>query len=420
MCNNNGHCRQFDVGTMCPSFRVTREEQHLTRGRANTLRLALAGRLDADGLASEAVREALELCVGCKGCKRECPTGVDMARMKIEFLAHYKARHGHTLRDRLIGRLPDYAAFLARVPGLANLRDTLPGAKALSERLLGLSAKRSLPRWRADTFWRARDGVAWANGAEALQAHAAGKKAVILFVDTFNGAFEPENALACARVLAAAGYRVHAVGKPKGQLCCGRTYLSVGMVDKARAKARELVGALEEFARHGLPIVGLEPSCLLTLRDEACALGLGEAAQTVAAQALLFEEFLAREARAGRFAPKLKAAEQPILVHAHCHQKAFGAVAPILEVLRLIPGANPRLIESSCCGMAGSFGYEAEHHAVSMQMAELTLLPAVRAAPDAVVVADGTSCRHQIWDGTRRRALHAALILDRHAIETTA
>ncbi len=415
MCNNNGQCRQFDAGTMCPSFRVTRDEQHATRGRANTLRLALSGQLGPDALTGAGVAEAMDLCVGCKGCKRECPTGIDMARMKIEFLAHYKGRHGHTVRDQLFARLPDYSAFASRIAWLANCRDALPGARRIGQWVLGLSAKRSLPRWRADTFWRAANSVAWADRAAILNAAAAGDKAVVLFVDTFNGSFERENALAAARVLIAAGYLVHAVGKRRGHYCCGRTCLSLGMVARAKSKVRELIAALEEFARRKLPIIGLEPSCLLTLRDEALVMNLGEAAQLVASQAMLFEEFVARESRAGRFALELRRAGQPILLHAHCHQKAFAAVSPILEVLRLIPEAQPRLIEGSCCGMAGSFGYEAAHHEISMRMAELTLLPAIRAEPQAIVVADGTSCRHQIFDGAQRAAIHVARLLDQLA-----
>jgi len=413
MCNNNGHCRQFDAGTMCPSFRVTRDEQHLTRGRANTLRLALSGQLGADALTGDPLYEAMDLCVGCKACKRECPTGVDMAKMKVEFLAHYKARHGHNLKDHMIARLPDYANLLSRMPWLPNLRDTLPGAKWLSERLLGLSAKRSLPRWRSDTFWRLPRPSAEASGEATLRAAAAGHKAAVLFVDTFNGTFESENALAAVRVLRAAGYIVHALAKDGAHYCCGRTYLSSGMVERAKHKARELVGAAEAFARAGIAIVGLEPSCLLTLRDETLVMGMGESAAVVASQALLFEEFISREARAGRFSLDFQAAERPVLLHAHCHQHAFGAVDPTLEVLRLIPGAKPQLIDSSCCGMAGSFGYEASHHRVSMEMAEAKLLPAVRAAPDAIVIADGTSCRHQIFDGARRAAMHSARLLER-------
>jgi FAD/FMN-containing dehydrogenase/Fe-S oxidoreductase len=440
MCNNNGHCRKFDAGTMCPSWRVTRDEQHLTRGRANTLRLALSGQFQgqlpgrisnqrtgeapgehaADAFTSEAVHDALDLCVGCKGCKRDCPTGVDMARMKIEFLAHYKARHGHTLKDRLVAYLPDYAAQMSRFAGVMNLRDALPGAAWLSERLLGLSARRALPRWRRDTFWRRageRDVAAMLSSAEAtIQAARAGAKAAVLFVDTFNGTFESENAVAAVRVLRASGYTLHALGRSGvdgRHHCCGRTFLAGGFVAEAKAKAGALIDALFPFADASVPIVGLEPSCLLTLRDEALVMGLGERAHTVAGQARLFEEFLAEEVRTGRFALRLRAAGAPILLHGHCHQKAFDAVTPVLAVLRLIPDARPELIESSCCGMAGSFGYEARHHDVSMAMAELSLLPALRRQPGAIVVADGTSCRQQIQHGAQRDAVHVARLLER-------
>lgn len=413
MCNNNGHCRKFDAGTMCPSYRVTRDEQHLTRGRANTLRMAISGQLGPDAFTSEQMHDTMDLCVSCKGCKRDCPTGVDMAKMKVEFLSHYKAKHGWTLKDRLVAKLPDYAAFASGLPWLMNLRDRLPGAAALSERWFGFSAKRTLPRWRADTFWKTGDRSMFSSAADTLAHAAAGGKAAVLFVDTFNGTFESENAWAAARVLKAAGYRLHTVEKRGGHHCCGRTYLASGMVAEAKAKAGALIDALHPFAAAGIAIVGLEPSCLLTLRDEALVMGLGKPAEVVGAQALLFEEFVAREAKAGRLALELRAADAPILLHGHCHQKAFGAVSPILDVLRMIPGAKPELIESSCCGMAGSFGYEAKHHEVSMQMAEAALLPAIRKQPDAVVVADGTSCRHQIADGAQREAVHVALLLDR-------
>ena len=444
MCNNNGHCRKFDAGTMCPSYRVTRDEKHLTRGRANTLRLALSGQLggqigapspqpspaygrgsrsEADLLplpyagegwgegALEAVRETMDLCVGCKGCKRDCPTGVDMAKMKVEFLHHYKARYGYSFKDKLVAYLPDYAAWASRFAPLLNLRDRIPGLAALSEKLFGFSARRILPQWKTKNFFNSIPVSA--TRSEVLAA----SKPVVLFVDTFNGYFEAENAISALKVLQAAGYTAHVATKTIADgkaLCCGRTFLASGMVDEAKAKARELVDALLPFAEKGIAIVGLEPSCLLTLRDEMLVMGLGEAAQTISRHALLLEEFLAREAAAGQL-ETLKAAlepvTRPILLHGHCHQKAFGAVSPIIEVLKLIPGAKPELIESSCCGMAGSFGYEAGHYEVSMQMAELSLLPAVRRQPDAIVVADGTSCRHQIRDGAQREAIHVAVLL---------
>ena len=413
MCNNNGHCRKFDAGTMCPSYRVTRDEQHLTRGRANTLRLALSGQLGADALTGVAVRDALDLCVSCKGCKRDCPTGVDMAKMKLEVLAQRRARGERTLKDAVFSRLPDYAGIASSLPWLANSRDHVPGLAALSEKVFGLSAKRRLPRWRRDTFARSAASLGLANREEALAA----TKAAVLFVDTFNAIFETENAHAAVRVLRSAGYAVHVASASDGRaLCCGRTHLAVGNVDAARRKARALLDALLPFAQRGIAIVGLEPSCLLTLRDEMLSMNLGHDAATLADHALLFEEFIARESRAGRFAARFKPATQAMLVHGHCHQKAFGAMQPVLDVLRLIPDAAPSLIDSSCCGMAGSFGYEASHHAVSMQMAELNLLPAVRAAPEALIVADGTSCRHQIADAASRQALHVARVLADHLV----
>ncbi len=417
MCNNNGHCRKFDAGTMCPSYRVTRDEKHLTRGRANTLRLALSGQLEGlnvqDAFTSDTVKDALDLCVGCKGCKRDCPTGVDMAKMKVEFLHHYKARHGYSFKDKLVAYLPDYAPWASRLAPLLNLRDKIPGLAALSEKLTGLSAKRTLPQWKTRTFFNS--APAGATREEVLVA----TKPVVLFVDTFNGYFESDNAVSALKVLQAAGYTAHVATKKIADgknLCCGRTYLASGMVDEAKAKARELVAALLPFAEKGIAIVGLEPSCLLTLRDEMLVMGLGEAAQTISQHALLLEEFLAREAAAGKLdelKAKLQPTDKPILLHGHCHQKAFGAVSPIIDVLKLIPGAQPELIESSCCGMAGSFGYEASHYEVSMQMAELSLLPAVRKQPNAIVVADGTSCRHQIKDGAQREAIHVAVLLAR-------
>ncbi len=409
ICNNNGHCRKFDAGTMCPSYRVTRDERHVTRGRANTLRLALSGQLGEGALTSQAMHDTLDLCVSCKGCRRECPTGVDMAKMKVEFLAHYKQARGFSLKDRLVAHLPDYADTLSHIPRWANLRDRVPLIRWFSEKLVGLSARRALPRWRSDTFWAAHDQSLFSSREAAI---AAAPKAAALFVDTFNATFESENAHAAARVLKKAGYTIYLVEKDRGHHCCGRTFLAAGMVDKAKDKLSALLADVLPLAEAGVAIVGLEPSCLLTLRDEALCMGFGDRAKTVSTQALLLEEFLAREAKAGRFSLPLKSAPAPILLHGHCHQKAFGAVAPILEVLRLIPGASPELIETSCCGMAGSFGYDADHYDVSMQMAELSLLPAVRKNPDAILVADGTSCRHQIAHGAGARARHVAVLLD--------
>ena len=426
MCNNNGHCRKFDAGTMCPSYRVTRDEQHLTRGRANTLRLALSNQLEGQALVSKAVKDAMDLCVGCKGCKRECPTGVDMAKMKIEFLSHYQKEHGLSLRDRLFAYLPTHAHHITKIPGLPtllNLRNRIPLLALLGERLLGISAKRSLPQWNTKTIWNNPHNR---YGLEEWRVKSfAGQKLVVLFADTFNGQFESENLEAAAEVLEAAGYWVYIPRKPEGHYCCGKTLLSNGLVDEAKVQAKELLDHLSIYAREGISIIGLEPACILSLRDEYLMMGLGEQAEMVAKHSFTFEEFLMQEAaiqpnNSHHSHPnnlKLKATQQEILVHGHCHQKAFEVVQPVLEVLKMIPGANPKLIESSCCGMAGSFGYEAEHEKISMQMAEISLLPSIRNAPHAIIVADGSSCRHQIHDGTKRQALHIAKVLKMHLKE---
>jgi FAD/FMN-containing dehydrogenase/Fe-S oxidoreductase len=395
MCNNNGTCRKFDADVMCPSFRATRDEQHLTRGRANTLRLALTGQLGPDALAGDEVAEALSLCVSCKGCKRECPTGVDMAKMKIE-ASHARAKkHGIRLKDRIIAELPRWAPWAAKLPGLANLRDTIPGLAALSERALGLAAGRSLPRFRRDAF---RDAEARHDGAG---------QEVILFADTFNRYYEPENLRDAVTVLGAAGFRVTPAAAADGRpLCCGRTYLAAGMVDEARAEARR---TLEALSGSDAPVLGLEPSCLTTLRDEFLSLLPGPQAEALAARAELATAFLAK-----RDLPLKPAGVARAHIHGHCHQKAFGGFAPAVQGLRRIPGLMVTPIASSCCGMAGSFGYEARNLEVSRAMAELSLLPAVRAAaPEDVILADGTSCRHQIRDLGGREAMHSIRLLAR-------
>jgi FAD/FMN-containing dehydrogenase/Fe-S oxidoreductase len=406
MCNNNGTCRKADPGVMCPSYRVTGDEKDVTRGRANSLRLAITGQLGPDALTSDAMKSTMDLCVGCKGCKRECPTGVDMAKMKIEFQHHWVRRHGLTLKDRLVAYLPRYAPFASLLGPLLNLRDRLPGLAALSERLTGFSARRRLPEWRRDP-WRAGDAGIAASGTA---------REVVLLVDTFNTWFEPENARAAQRVLTAAGYRVTVAQAAEGgrPLCCGRTFLSTGLVEQARAELTRTLSVLLPFAQRGVPIIGLEPSCLLTLRDELKSVLPGAAADTLAGGSFLFEEFLASEHRAGRLELPLGPLDAKTAhLHGHCHQKAFGLVPDVVGVLRLVPGLEVKLIDGSCCGMAGAFGYEASHYDVSMAMAEQTLLPAVRAAdPEALIVADGTSCRHQIRDGGGRTAVHVARVLE--------
>jgi FAD/FMN-containing dehydrogenase/Fe-S oxidoreductase len=403
MCNNNGACRKLEGGVMCPSYRATRNEKDVTRGRANTLRLAISGQLGPNALASDEMMDTMKLCVSCKACRHECPTGVDMAKMKIEVLAARNAKRGLSLRDRLVGFLPHYAPLFARLAPLANWRNQSPLLRALLERVAGISAKRALPAWRRDIFKPDIETFGPADGGE-----------VVLFADTFNRAYERENLDAALRVLVEGGYRVH-LPKPADNgrpLCCGRTFLSAGLVDHARSELDRLVATYAPFAARGVPIVGLEPSCLLTLRDELLSLRSDDTAKNISAHALLFEEFLVREAAAGRLRLPLGPVGDKAVVHGHCHQKSFGAFKPVEQVLRLIPGLNVETIESSCCGMAGAFGYGADTYQTSIEMAELSLLPAVRRADAAaLVVADGTSCRHQIKDGTDRAALHVARVL---------
>lgn len=386
MCNNNGACRKSTGGGMCPSFRATGDERDLTRGRANTLRLALTGRLGADAFTSDEMAAAMRLCVGCKACKSECPMSVDMARMKTEVQAARHARNGASLRDRLIAHLPRLAPVAARLGPLGNATRWTPG---LLERVAGISAKRRLPRFR-----RPYAGT--------------GDGEVLLFADTFNRYFDPETLKAARRVLERTGVTVGVASRPGRPLCCGRTYLSAGMIDKARAELTRSTDVFRAALDSGKTIVGLEPSCTLMFRDEAPDLIPGWSADD-GMRVLTFAEYLAAHPLSGLSMP-----DTQVLVHGHCHQKAMGTAGATLRVLNSIDGVSACMIDSACCGMAGPFGYQAETEAVSRAMGELALAPAVRAAtPDSLIVADGFSCRCQIRDLTDRGAVNLAVILDR-------
>jgi Fe-S oxidoreductase len=397
MCNNNGACRKLSGGSMCPSYRATRDERDSTRGRANSLRMAISGQLGPEALTSPEMAETMLLCVSCKACKRECPTGVDMARMKTEVQAARVAKHGLSLHDRLVGYLPRYAPMASRVPWLMNLRNKVPGVAALTERLTGFAAARDLPVWSSKPF---RD-------VECADA----RPDVVLFADAFNRYFEPENLRAAVRVLRAAGLRVRTAtpldgGRP---LECGRTLLSVGLIEEARLEAERLVAALLPHVQAGIPIIGLEPSSLLTLRDEIPALITDGRAEVVAAQSFMLEEYLIKH----DITLPLRPIGRKILLHGHCHQKAHNVMPDVQSTLTLIPGAEIDVVETSCCGMAGAFGYGRDTAEISLKMAEADLLPAVRAAAEnTLIVADGTSCRHQIADGTGRKAIHVVRVLD--------
>ncbi|MHA6323697.1 FAD-binding and (Fe-S)-binding domain-containing protein [Roseivivax sp. CAU 1753] len=393
MCNNNGACRKLKGGVMCPSFRATRDERDATRGRANTLRFAISGQLPG-GLASDAMADTMKYCVSCKACGRECPTGVDMARMKIEVLAARRKVRGLTLADRLVGFLPRYAPYVVRVAWLMNLRNRIAPLRKWSEGLTGISHRRDLPVWSSAPF---RDHEAQDEDPD-----------VLLFADVFNRYFEPENLRAALRVLRAAGLRVAVARDGSGRaLDCGRTFLAIGCLDEARGEAGRVIDATRGAIARGVPVVGLEPSSILTFRDELPALCPGPEAEALAAASHTFEEFLVRHDL------PLKPVKRPVFVHGHCHQKAQDAVSPMIELLGRLPDARVTLIESGCCGMAGAFGYGPETIDISLKMGALDLFPALDVAPDdAIVVADGTSCRHQIAGSTPRRAIHVARLLD--------
>jgi FAD/FMN-containing dehydrogenase/Fe-S oxidoreductase len=396
MCNNNGQCRKFDAGAMCPSYRATRDEQHLVRGRANTIRLALTRQLGDEALASDDVAEALKLCVSCKACRRECPTGVDMAKMKIEATAARAAKHGIGLRERIVAELPRYAPLAATVSGAANLRSKIPWLRRVFDRQLGFAEARNLPAWRSDRF-RDEEALPYAKPGNSMSN-------VMLFADTFNRYFEPDNLRAALRVIAASGRRPLMPRHDGRPLCCGRTYLAAGMIEKARAEARRTMAALAG----DVLVVGLEPSCLMTLRDEFVSLLPGSEAKALASRAVTFGEWMARE----KIALNLQRSPTKAHVHGHCHQKSFGAFDATLAALRQAPDLAVAPIISSCCGMAGAFGYQSETQDVSRAMGEADLIPAVRKAkPEDLIVADGFSCRHQIADLSGRTAVHSIRVL---------
>jgi len=407
VCMNNHQCQRDGKGVMCPSYRITHDPAHSTGARVKAFKAALNGELGDDPFAHPDLAAAMDLCVSCKGCKKECPSAVDMTLIKTEYLAHRNERLGLSRRSRLFGGLPQWLHRLpAMLAWLVRRRNASPLIAGLAERWLGISARRPIP-----------EIVGRPISAQNAECYGQGEK-VAIFVDTFTHYYTPEVAEAAIKVLQAGGYQVDILrpaaddGEPQRPLCCGRTYLSQGMVEAAKLEAQRVMAALVPALAEGTPIVGLEPSCLLALRDEFYSLGLGPEVGQLGKQAFLFEEFLMREGNKG-----LKLNLKPLpggkaVVHGHCHQKAFGAMKAVRKVLGWIPEFEFEIVDASCCGMSGSFGLEAEHYAASVAMGELALLPAVRAAPaDATIVADGFSCRHQIRDGSGREAVHVAMLL---------
>ena len=409
VCMNNHQCQRNGKGVMCPSYRITGDPAHSTGARVKAFKAALNGELGEQPFVHPDLAAAMDLCVSCKGCKKECPSAVDMTLIKTEYLAQRNEQLGLSRRARLFGGLPDWLHRYRRpLAVLVGWRNAWPGLARLAEGWLGIAAARPIPLPAARPL--------------AVQAAASSgeRGKVILFVDTFTHYYTPEVAAAASAVLTAGGYTVEILrpaaddGEVERPLCCGRTYLSQGMVDAAKREGQRMMAALAPALADGTPIVGLEPSCLLALRDEFYSLSLGPEVAQLGKQAFLFEEFLMREGNKGL---KLKLKPLPggkAVVHGHCHQKAFGAMKSVRKVLGWIPEFEFDIVDASCCGMSGSFGLEVEHYAASLKMGELALLPAVRAAADdALIVADGFSCRHQIADGSGRQAIHVAVLLQR-------
>ena len=399
MCSGLGACRKTLEGTMCPSYMATREEQHSTRGRANMLRLTMAGRLGETGLGDRGVYETLDLCLECRACKAECPVGVDVARFKSEFLADYWRRHGTSLEALVLGNAHSAAVWGSRLAPVSNWVARSAPARVLNEHIVGIDRRRRLPRFTRRTLTRRVRGRFSRGAASAPD--------VLLFNDTFTNHYEPEIGEAALDVLAAAGLHTALANNH----CCGRPQISKGLLASAREMAARNADALYSDAEAGRPIVFCEPSCLSAVREDAPALLRGEArrkADAVARASVLFEEFVA--ARASRLA--LQSRPGAILLHGHCHQKAMGLVASSKALLSTIPNAQVVDLDAGCCGMAGSFGYAKGHYDVSQAIGERKLFPSIRAkAANAVVVAAGTSCRHQIHDFTGQSAVHPAVLL---------
>ena len=405
VCIGSKQCEQEGKGVMCPSYRISHQAALSPGGRVKLLKAALNAE-DSRAFFNSELADAMDLCVSCKGCKRECENGVDMALIKAEYLAQRSKYWGMPLRQRIWGELPQ----LLRLPLVLQLirwRNRYSWLAKLVDVAIGINALRRLPEPAVQPF-----------ATDVEQKIESTGQHVVLFVDTFNFYFNPDAATAAQQLLQAAGYRV-SVAEPLADdgserpLCCGRTYFSNGQIDKAKAEARRLIKSLSAHVESGHPIIGLEPSCILSLRDEYLTLGLGEPARKLAENVVLLEEFIVREQTAKRWTLPFQALPdvKRLLLHGHCHQKAVGAIKSVRKLLKQIPELDFELIESSCCGMAGNFGVESEHYQHSQAMAELALFPALRAEPEAMIVSNGFSCQQQIDNGGFGKPLHLAEVL---------
>jgi Fe-S oxidoreductase len=403
-CMNIGVCRKESTGVMCPSYMATRDEEHSTRGRANALLYALSMPDPRAALGGDRLHGILDLCLECKACKSECPLGVDMAALKTEALAAYHDQHGVPLRSRMFGSIRTLNRLGSAAFPLSNLATGWRPTRLMAERWLGVSAARPLPRFQR------QDLRSWFRRRPA-QATPASQGELIFLADSFTTFTEPSVGRAAIELLELAGWQV----RFEGAGCCGRASLSKGLVDHARRMAAGMADRLGEAAARGVPIVGVEPSCLLTLRDEYAALLPGDPrAQAVAAATRLPEELLLEAIAEDRLIlpPGNGVSSRRILFHGHCHQKALSGTAATMALLRSIPGADVIEVDAGCCGMAGSFGFEAEHYELSMSIGELRLFPAIRAeAEETIITATGVSCRQQIAHGTGRPARHPLEII---------
>ena len=399
MCNGMGACRKLE-GHMCPSYIATRDEEHSTRGRANLLRAALSGKLPEGTMTSKRLYEAMDLCIECKGCKAECESGVDMAKMKYEFLDQYHKANGTPLRNRVFGHINQLSAWGSRIAPFSNLMANNPIGKMMSQMLLGVHPKRNPPKFVRNTFAK------WfkARGTSTVQA----TNTVVLLNDTYMNYNYPEIGKAAVALLEAAGLRV-VLSDTK---CCGRPMISKGLLDDATANAVSNIDQLHAYAEQGIPVIGCEPSCLLTFRDEYPELVRDEKAKKVAANSFMIDEFLIKLQEDGKLVLSLGKLEKKVLFQAHCHQKADMGTATSMAALRLASGYQVELINAGCCGMAGSFGYEKEHYDISMKIGEEALFPAIRAKDnDWEIAVMGVSCRQQVEDGTGRKARHLVEVL---------
>ena len=401
MCNGAGVCRKRMTGTMCPSYHATMDEEHSTRGRANALRAALSGRLPEGEFTSHRMRDVLDLCLACKACKTECPSNVDMAKIKYEWLSHYYKRHGLPLHARAFGRVDSIYRIGSRIAGLANWVASRKTVRWLNEKLLHVDRRRVLPPFARQTFRNWFGQRSPAPGAGHL-----GR--VVLLDDCFLNYNYPQVGKAAVAILEAGGFQVELANR----VCCGRPMLSKGLLDDACAAADHNVREFDRFASRDVPIVGCEPSCLLTLRDEYLDIVPGDAAKRVASKAMMLDEFLLMLARQDKLAIPWMPTDRKVLFHGHCHQKAHIGSGPSLEALALVPGLTVREVNSGCCGMAGSFGFEKGHYEISRTIGAERLFPAVEdATAETEIAVSGVSCRQQIDHFTSRTARHFAEVL---------